>query len=239
MTVAAGVVMARGGSRGIPGKNLRMLAGKPLIWHTFEAAKDSGCFDRLIVSTDSCEIAEYARANGIEVPFLRPESLARDDSPGFDAFMHAVEWLADNGAYKPPVFMELLPTSPLRTAEDIINALALMDEHDADAVVSVAPVSQHPCWMKCLDSNFRVTPFLSGGLSTARRQDLPAVYALHGAIKAARTQVLVNRRTWYTDRTCGYVMPPERSIDIDTIFDFRVAGWLMADRFEENARRAV
>lgn len=223
-------VMARGGSVGIPGKNLRPLAGLPLIAHTFRAAQASRGVGRLFLSTDSESIAAVGREYGVEVPFLRPAELARSDSPGFEALLHAVRWVIEHLGYKPDWVLELLPTSPLRTAEDIDRALALMAEKDADSVVSVTESAQHPYWAKAVAADGRITPFFDTAYACCRRQDLPPAYALHGAIKVARTDVLLERGTWYTDRTYAYVMPPERSVDVDTPWDLRLAEWIIRDR---------
>src|SRR6185436_18271922 len=128
-----GVVTARGGSKGIPGKNLKPLAGKPLIAYTIEAALQSGVLDRLILSTDELPIADCALAIGCEVPFMRPAELARDDSVHLDVMKHAVEWMRDRASYRPDLVMILQPTSPLRTAADIRNAVSLIESTGADS----------------------------------------------------------------------------------------------------------
>ena len=235
MARTAAFVMARGGSKGVPGKNVRLLAGKPLIAYTLEAAVKSRALDRLILSTDSPEIAEIGRLYGAETPFLRPAELAADASPGFDALLHCAQWLAEVQKYEPENILELLPTSPLRTAEDITAAIGLMEPAEVDSVVSVTPATQHPCWMKKIDKAGRLLPYLDTPFATTRRQDLPAAFALHGAIKIARREVLVTRRTWYTDRTMAYVMPAERSLDIDTLWDFHLCELVIHDRIRKES----
>jgi CMP-N-acetylneuraminic acid synthetase len=132
-----GVVTARGGSKSVPGKNLKLLAGKPLIAYTIEAAQKSGAFDRIVLSTDEPAIADAARALSCEVPFLRPPELARDDTPHLPVMQHAVGWLRDSDQYEPDLVMILQPTSPLRSEADIHAAIDLIVATGADSVVSV------------------------------------------------------------------------------------------------------
>src|SRR3989344_6738402 len=135
-----GVITARGGSKGIPGKNIRPLLGKPLIVYTIEAAKNSGVFDRLILSTDDKEIADVAQKCGCDVPFMRPDELAQDDTPHLPVMQHAVQWLKDNENYEPDYVMILQPTSPLRQASHIKEAVDLILSKGTDAVLSVAEI---------------------------------------------------------------------------------------------------
>jgi CMP-N,N'-diacetyllegionaminic acid synthase len=226
----AAFVMARGGSKSVPGKNIRPLAGVPMIGYSFKAARESRYVRRTFLSTDSPQIADVGRQWGAEVPFMRPAELARDDSPGFAALLHAVRWVIERLSYKPDIVVELLPTSPLRTAADIDRAVELLLKQNADSVVSVVPASQHPYWMKTVDAQGRLTPFMDTPLATRRRQDLPPVYALHGAIKMARCDVLLEKETWYTPRTHAYLMPQERSLDVDTPWDFHLAELVLCDQ---------
>jgi CMP-N,N'-diacetyllegionaminic acid synthase len=225
-----GIIPARSGSKSIPRKNIVVLAGKPLIAHTIQAALDAKHTDRVIVSTDSQEIADVARLFGAEVPFLRPPELAQDDTPGIEPILHAVRWLSDNDDYHPDYVMVLQPTSPLRTAEDIKAAVQLAQKQHADSVVSVCPVRQHPYWMKRITDDGRLVDFLSLDRTYAARQDLPPVYALNGAIYLIRREILLERQTFYTEHTYAYVMPLERSVDIDTEIDFKLAELLMRER---------
>ena len=138
-----GVITARGGSKGIPGKNLKLLGGKPLLAYTLESAEESAVFDRVILSTDDAEIAAAARARGCEVPFMRPADLAQDETPHLPVMQHAVDWLRENEHYRPDVVMILQPTSPLRRAADIRHAIQLLTETGADSVLTVSAVSAH------------------------------------------------------------------------------------------------
>lgn len=217
------VIAARGGSRALPGKNLATLAGKPLIAWTIEAAMGSRVVSRTVVTTDDPSIAEAAAARGAEVPFLRPAHLAGDETPGTDAILHAVEWLVEHHGYRPDIVVNLQPTSPLRTAADIDAAIQLMDERDADSVVSVAPAEPHPYWAKRIDERGWMTNLIDTPQATSRRQELPPAFMLNGAIYAAKFDVLARTRGWYTERTAAYVMPAERSVDIDTAIDLLLA----------------
>ncbi len=224
---AVAIIGARGGSKSVPGKNIADLAGQPLIAWTVQAALRSHV-ERTIVTTDDPAIADAARAAGAELPFVRPAELAGDETPGTDPVLHAVEWLEQHEGYRPDVVVSLQPTSPFRTAEDIDAAIALLVERDADSVVSVTPADSHPYWVKRRTADGWLVPFLSEAPATFRRQDLPEALALNGAIYLARRSVLLKTRGWYTGRTAAYIMPPERSVDVDTAWDLRVARLLAA-----------
>lgn len=225
-----GIIPAREGSKSIPGKNLSSVAGQPLLnWTIYQALK-SEALDRLILSTDSEEILRIGKTAGAEVPFLRPCELAEDDTPGIVPILHAIKWLASNEGYYPDLVMCLQPTSPLRTTEDIGGAVQIAVSNDADAVVSVTPVEHHPFWMKKIDNEGLMSSFISDGLAIGRRQDLPAVYSLNGAIYLAKRDVLMQRESWYTDKTFAYVMPPERSLDVDTPWDLYLADLILRDK---------
>lgn len=232
MSTVLAVIPARGGSKSIPRKNIKLLAGKPLIAWTIEAALQSQMFSRVIVSTDDKEIAEVARDWGAEVPFMRPVELAQDNIPGIAPILHAIEWLAVNEQDQSDLVMCLQPTSPLRIAQDIQSALELQFDKNADGVVSVCPVKDHPYWMKQLNSDGRMCDFMTLDRPVLRRQDLPLVYALNGAIYLAPRDVLLVRKTWYTDKTYAYVMPPERSLDIDTVWDWWMVELALKEKHE-------
>lgn len=232
---ALGLIPARGGSKGIPHKNLAPLLGEPLIVHTIRAALHAPSLERVVVTTDDPAIAEVARAHGAEVPFLRPAALAQDDTPGIEPVVHALLWLEQEQGYRPTHVVLLQPTSPLRTSEDIEQALALAAREDADAVVSVCPARHHPAWTKRLLDDGRLAPFIAGAAMAPRRQDLPPAYALNGAVYVARREVVLARRSFHTERTWGHVMPPERSLDVDTPWDLRLAELVLG---EHRARSA-
>jgi len=229
------MIMARGGSKGIPGKNLRIVAGKPLIAWTLEAALRCPLLGRVVVTTESFEIADTARSFGAEVPFMRPAELAQDDTPGIEPVLHAVRWLEAHENYKPDLVMLLQPTSPLRTAGDITAAVELLTEKSPDAVVSISPVDQHPYIMKVVESDGRIRDYAQLDQPPDRRQDFPALYALNGAIYLVRVDVLLERESFFTDMTYGLIMPRERSLDVDTPWDLYLADLILKDRREHAA----
>ena len=218
-----GVISARGGSKGIPKKNIAAVAGHPLIAWTIAAAQESGVIDRLIVSTDDPDIEKVARQYGAETPFVRPAELATDTTPSTDVVLHAVEWLEHNQGYRPTHVLLLQPTSPLRSATDIREALRLALERRADSVVSVCPAQHHPLWMQNIDGEGHLRPFLAGREIPTRRQDLPPAYGLNGAIYLARRDWFLAHKRFYGEGTYAYVMPPERSLDVDTPWELSVA----------------
>ena len=217
------LIPARGGSKSVPMKNLARVAGAPLIAYTIRAAQGAHIVDRVVVSTDSQQIAEVSRELGAEVPFLRPAELARDDTPGIAPLIHAIKSLDEQFDW---VFL-LQPTSPLRTAADIEAAWKIANERDALAVVSVTPAERHPYWARRMDEQGRLIDFLKAESPITRRQDLPPAFFLNGAIYLARRQFLVEKQTWYSDRTYGYVMPAERSIDIDSPWDLHLVNLIL------------
>lgn len=218
------LIPARGGSKGIPRKNIKLLAGKPLIAWTIEAALRSRRLDDVVVSTEDEEIAEVARTWGARVPFLRPGEMARDDTPGLDPVMHAIEQLPDYGAV-----LLLQPTSPLRTTEDIDGCIDRALGLEAASVVSVSEPEKHPYWMFRVGVDQRLQPLVDVPL-VARRQDLPSVYALNGALYYARIDWLRLHRTLVSTETVAYVMPPERSVDVDTLLDWQLVEILLTSQ---------
>lgn len=217
-----GIIPARGGSKGIPRKNIISLSGKPLIAYTIESCRASGVIDRLIVSTDCQEIADVSRLHGAEVPFLRPAELSQDDTAGVEPILHALRFVEAEGD-RPDWVACLQPTSPLRTAVDIREAFEMALRIDADAVISVTPAKTHPFWLKTLSADGRLLNYSTPHTPIVRRQDLPPVYAANGAIYLVRRDVLLEQRTLWPEGTYAYVMPPDRSVDVDTEFDLCVA----------------
>lgn len=209
------LILARGGSKGIPRKNIKLLAGKPLLGWTINAVKQAGGIHRIVVSTEDEAIASVARTLGAEVPFIRPRSLSADDTPSIEPVLHALEQL-------PEVDWVLLlqPTSPLRTAEDIEGIVQLCIERSAMSAVSVSEVHTHPYWMFTRDGEKRLQPLVSEQPKITRRQDLPPAYALNGALYLAQRDWLIEQRRFVGPDTLGYVMPRERSVDLDTPQDW-------------------
>jgi CMP-N,N'-diacetyllegionaminic acid synthase len=230
-----GVVTARAGSKGIPGKNTRRLAGKPLIAYTIESALASGAFDRLILSTDDEEAARIARELGCEVPFIRPAALSADDTPHLPVMQHAVAWMRDEQRYKPDWVMILMPTSPLRQPSHIVESIALALESGADSVVSVDEVPAH-------FNPMRAVTIDSGGWARllvgdrpvkrrpVRRQDVPKAWVFNGAIYLFRAALLTDpdEPSLYGDRVAAYVMPAPYGSNIDDPEDWAKVERLLA-----------
>lgn len=220
------IVPARGGSKGLPSKNTRMCAGKPLIHWTLEAAKKSKYIDRTIVSTDSTEIIDVARSIGADVPFTRPAELARDDSTMSDVVLHAVDWAKPHGF---DVLLLLQTTSPLRNSNHIDAALEQFEntaEPDA-TLVSVMPAPPKSAWL--LRSSGEYIDFaISHEKAPKSRQELPQLYYPNGAIYVARVSGFTG--AFFTDHTRAFVMSPDDSIDIDTAEEFAHAERLLGLR---------
>lgn len=208
-----GVITARGGSKGVPGKNIRPVGGKPLIAWTIEAAHAAKHLDRVILSSDDEAIMAVARQCGCEVPFKREARLAADDTPSMEVVFDA---LGRCPGYDWVVLLQ--PTSPLRIAEDIDAAIERCVALKAPACVSVCKAEQSPYWMYTLQVGNRLSPLLPLP-SAARRQDIPPVYVLNGAVYVSDSAWLVNNRNFMTSETVAYEMPIERSLDIDTEAD--------------------
>ncbi len=217
-----GIIPARGASKGIPGKNIVDLGGKPLIAWTIEAARQSKRLTRWIVSTDDPKIADVCASWGAEVPFMRPQELSGDTASSMDAILHALDWLGSQEGYQADYVVLLQPTSPFRKAGDIDSALALAFEKKADSVVSLAQVKEYPQWMKTVDGGGKISADLDERHQN-RRQDLPSLFILNGALFIARTDVLRTRRSWYTDNTYAYIMTKAASLDIDDLEDLEMA----------------
>ena len=212
-----GVIPARGGSKRVPGKNVRKVRGKPLIAWAIEEAQKSRHIDRLVLSSDDPAIIEAAKACGCEVPFVRPAALAQDDTPGVAPVLHALAMLP---GYDLVVLLQA--TSPLRRAEDIDGCIERCAASNG-ACVSVAKVEKSPYWMYFLDERGCMVPILGG--ETAARD----VYILNGAVYVARTDWLKKTQTFVTPETLAYVMPAGRSLDVDTELDLKFFDALLED----------
>ncbi len=225
-----GLISARGGSKSIPRKNIKTLAGKPLIAWTIEVARKCKELNRVIVSTDDEEIANVARQWGAEVPFIRPSELARDDSSSISAVLHAIHWMEENEGFCPGYVMLLQPTSPFRTSEDIQQSIDLATKHRAVAVVSVCEAEPHPYLCKRILDNGALADFMSMKVGYLRRQDLPPAYAVNGAIYLNQCSSLLLDQTFIPTGTIAYAMPQERSLDVDTVWDWHMAELIMKNR---------
>lgn len=216
------IIPARGGSKGVPRKNIREVAGKPLIAWTILQARKSLYIDRLVVSTDDEEIAEVARQWGCEVPFLRPAHLAKDDTPGIDPVLHALDSLP---GYDYVVLLQ--PTSPLRSHADIDGCIELCAGRTACSCVSVTQPEKSPYWMFTIDGGGKMQWLFESDKMITRRQDLPPVYALNGAVYVAATESVVESRSFVTEGTVPYLMSKGSSVDIDTEADLLLAEILL------------
>ncbi|MGA9406681.1 MAG: acylneuraminate cytidylyltransferase family protein [Bacteroidota bacterium] len=218
------IIPARGGSKGIPKKNIRLLAEKPLIGWTIDEAKKSKYLDTIMVSTDSEEIAAISKAYGAEAPFVRPSELAKDETPSNDVIIHAVQWLGTNQDQKFDILTLLQPTSPLRNCDQIDSALeTFISNPGYKCLVSVKEVEENPYWMKIIGDDHYLKNFTSQPDTFARRQDLPKIYILNGAIYIMRTADFMNYRSFDVDNTIPFLMDQKTSIDIDSEEDFTLA----------------
>lgn len=210
------LIAARGGSKGLPRKNVLLAGGKPLLAWTVQAALNAESVNRVVLSSEDDEIMAVALAAGCEVPFRRPSVLANDQASSMDVVIHA---LCELPGYDYVVLLQ--PTSPLRTSSDIDAAFKCMRDHDAPACVSVTEAEQSPYWMYNLSGDDRMHSILESQPNFSRRQDLPPVYVLNGAIYIAKIDWLVQTRSFLCPETVAYKMPKDRSLDIDDATDFQ------------------
>lgn len=217
------IIPARGGSKGIPGKNIKPLAGKPLIAWTIEEARKSKYIDRLILSSEDDKIIKVAEEWGCEAPFVRPPELAKDDTPGIEPVLHALNALKEKYDY----VVLLQPTSPLRSVDDIDGCIKTCVFSNVPSCVSVTEVNQHPYLMYTVDHEGTLHTLMDQKEIISRRQDLPAVYILNGAVYIAESTWIQQSRSFLRLDTKAYVMPKERSQDIDDPTDFKIAEFIM------------
>ncbi len=231
MTSVLAVIPARGGSKGVPRKNLQNICGKPLIAYSIEAAKGVSRLTDIIVSTEDEEIAQVAVDHGADVPFMRPAELAEDLTPTFPVIMHALEQMEAARAAEYDAVLLLQPTCPLRTAAHIDTAIDMLLSENCDSVVSVLEVSNtHPFRMKRLVGN-RLINYIDQGFEDMRpRQVLPKVYLRNGAIYLNRRQSLIDTQALVGDHCLGMVMDEEESVNIDGRLDLILAESMMQDR---------
>lgn len=220
-------ICARGGSKGIPGKNRVMVAGKPLIAYTLEAAKECDYFDDIIVSTDDKEIMKIASDYDIPAPFKRPEDLSKDDTSKIDVIRHAVKWVENNWHKKYDIIVDLSVVSPLRTIEDIKNSIELLINEKADNVFSVSPPYRNPYYnmVEIVDEKIKLVKHPPKKLT--RRQDAPVVYDMNDSINVWWKKILFKKDTTFNDNTKIYIMPRHRGIDIDEPFDLLVVSLIL------------
>ena len=231
------IIPARGGSKGLPGKNIKPLCGKPIIAYTIEAAQAAKSIDCLILSTDDEEIAEVAQKFGVGIPFMRPAELAKDTSLAIDNYIYTVNQFNTESSKQYDDFIVLQPTSPFRTAADIDNAVELFREKNADSVISVCEASHPPVWAKKIDHPGVLKDYFDIDIGNRNRQELELAYMPNGAIFILKLSLLKSHCSYYSNRTYAYVMPQEKSIDIDTFLDFEFAEFLMSRSMQKKAKR--
>lgn len=228
-------IFARGGSKGLPGKNVRPLLGRPLIAWSIVHARSVSRIRRLIVSTDDPEIARVAREAGAEVPFMRPEELARDDSPEWLAWRHALQWLEADEGKLPDAMVSIPSTSPLRRPVDIENCLDAFVAGDADMVVTVTDAHRNP-WFNMVTMNSEgVASLVNSPVpgTITRRQDTPAVFDLTTVAYVARPEFVLSQLGIFAGRVKAVRVPSERALDIDTLLDFRMAEFLCQEEYHD------
>jgi CMP-N,N'-diacetyllegionaminic acid synthase len=219
------IIPARGGSKGLPGKNILPLAGKPLIAWTIEAAKESRYIDRYIVSTDDDDIANVAKKYGCEVPFKRPSYLATDESPTMDLIEHCIYFFRKN-QLEFDYLVLLEPTSPLRNADDIDAAIQLLVENrnKADSIVGVSKVeASHPVFDVSINDNGLIQPFIGESFKLFRRQDIEELFFFEGSVYVSDIQILLKEKSFYHNRTLPFVMPRWKSLEVDEMIDLLTA----------------
>lgn len=221
------IIPARGGSKEIPGKNIKLLCGKPLIVYTIEAAMAAKSVDRIILSTDDPEIAKIAGKYDVEIPFMRPAHLAKDDSLAIDNYIYTIDRLNAISSTQYNEFVVLQPTSPLRSVSDIDNAIKLFHEKNADSLISVCEASHPPLWAKKIDLLGRLEEYFNINIGNKNRQELEMAYMPNGTIFILKLSLLKKLYSYYSDNTYAFIMPPERSLDIDALLDFEFAEFLM------------
>ncbi|HBX50595.1 MAG: CMP-N-acetlyneuraminic acid synthetase [Bacteroidetes bacterium GWF2_33_38] len=212
------IITARAGSKRLPNKNIKNLAGKPLIAWSIEAALSSKYIDKTIVSTDSNEIKKISESYGASVPFIRPTELASDTSDSISVLKHAIDFFQNEYKY----IVLLQPTSPLRSVDDI-NAAIEMLNNDTKSVISVCETDHSPLWANVLPEDFSMENFIRPEIRNKRSQDLPKYYRLNGAVYVSEIKYLYENNGFLGHQTKAYVMPRERSIDIDNEIDFKLA----------------
>lgn len=224
-----GLIPARSGSKGVPGKNIKLLSGRPLLWYTAQAAQAAKRLTRVVLSTDSEEIAAVGRACGVEVPFLRPAELARDDTPTLPVAQHALRLLEEAGDRFDALCL-LQPTNPLRRSEDIDACIELLAASDADAVVTVLPVpaEHNPHWVYFRAEDGRLHLSTGAAAPIPRRQDLPPAFHREGSVYVTRRAVVMEENSLYGTRVLGYEIDLRRSVNIDDPSDWECAEEMIA-----------
>ncbi len=234
MTRVLAIITARGGSKRIPGKNIRPFSGKPLLHWTIQAAQECReLFHDLILSTDDAEIAQSAEKAGLRVPYMRPAELATDTAGSLGVVQHATQWIENRDKVQMDWILILQPTSPLRTAEDIRTAIGMATQANShcDSIVAVSELTVHPVFTKRIDAEGYLRSWSTEEKEGTRKQDAgPPAYARNGAVYLTRRDVLMNSNSLYGEKILPMMMPNERSVDIDTELDFRFAEFLQQQK---------
>ncbi len=222
------IITARGGSKGVPRKNVKDFGGKPLIAYTIDIAKRSKAITDLIVSTDDQEIAEIAGKLGVEIPFIRPAELAQDNTPHLPVVQHAITHMENARGYTYDYIVILQPTSPFRLVEDIDETIALIEKTDADSAVSIVEIEsgKHPMKAKRLDGQ-NVLPYFMDEPEGRRRQDLPPAYRRSGHVYVMKRDLFMKENKLFGNHIVGHIVPQERYVDIDTEFDWVTAEYML------------
>lgn len=223
------IIPARGGSKGLKKKNIINLKDRPLIAYTIEAALQSKFIDKVIVSTDDEEIAEVAKKYGAEVPFIRPKELATDTASSIDVVKHAISFLEVEMGLEVDCIVLLQPTSPLRTSFDIDKAVEAFFANKGTSLQSVSPATVHPYWIKTI-INGELRDFIKDTPKYTRRQDLPEAYQLNGAIYICKRDLIFKENSLVGSNNIPYIMPADRSVDIDNKTDLKLAEFLINER---------
>ncbi len=214
------IIPARGGSKGIPNKNIMDICGKPLIAYTIEAGKKSKYVDEILVSTDSDSIKGVAELYGAKVPFLRPEELSSDTAKSIDVVLHAIDFYKNNNMNFDYIVL-LQPTSPLRTFEQLDEAIEKLIDSNRNSLISVCEADENPVIMRTIQDG-KLREVISFGGTNLRRQDLPTFYIFNGALYINSNDMLVHERKFVDENTIPYVMDQESSVDIDTMLDAKL-----------------
>ncbi|MGO9133439.1 MAG: cytidylyltransferase domain-containing protein [Methylovirgula sp.] len=233
------LIPARGGSKGLPGKNIRPLLGKPLIAYSIEAARAAANVTRVVVSTDSEEIATVARQYGAEIPFMRPPQLATDTALALDNYVYTLNRLSSERGAPIEEFVVLLPTAPLRTSADIDAAISLFRSKSADSVISYYEAPHPLQWHRYIDDAGVIRALFPEGDRLANRQKERPSYLPNGAIYVFKSALLIEKQSYYSDRTFPYIMPAERSVDIDTLLDFEFVEFLLSKKSERAGKQSA
>ena len=215
------IIPARGGSKTVPKKNIKLLAGKPLIAYAIKAGLGSSVVDKVIVSTDDEEIAGISKGFGAEVPFLRPKELAEDNVSDLPVFQHAIRFLEQEHRFKPDIIVHLRATTPFRTGKDIDDCVKRLVEKGAGGVRTVNPVTESPYWMDIIEGGDKLRSFIPDGRKYKRRQDLPKVYRTNGIVDAVKRDIIMNKNRMYAEEDQRAVITETlRGLEIDTGLDF-------------------